>query len=154
VSVRLTLCKSRQSLKLTLRSTVDTTLEALREEASGTKDAEHHLNAILYLQEAMESYCSGGIMSEIMTWPVALKDNYVGLIETRDPLALAILAHYGVIIHLLRDRWWAADAGKRLVHAILPILLESKKEWAELVQRSWTAVASDQSSHNTPLPGY
>jgi hypothetical protein len=54
----------------------------------------------------------------------------------------------------LRDRWWAADYGKRLVHAILPILHESKKEWAELVQRSWTAVASDQSSQNTPLPGH
>jgi hypothetical protein len=101
----------------------------------------------------MESYCTGGIMSGIMTWPVALKDDYVSLIEAREPLAIAILAHYGIIIHLLRDRWWAADAGKRLVHAILPILLESKKEWAELVQRSWNAVASDQSSQNTPLPG-
>jgi hypothetical protein len=93
-------------------------------------------------------------MSGIMTWPVTLSDDYVSLIETRDPMAIAILAHYGVIIHLLRDRWWAADAGKRLVHAILPILLESKKEWAELVQRSWTAVASAQSSHNTPLSGH
>jgi hypothetical protein len=91
-------------------------------------------------------------MSGIMTWPVTLSDDYVSRIETRDPLALAILAHYGVIVHLLRDRWWAADYGKRLVQAILPILVESKREWAELVQRSWTAVASDHSSQNTPLP--
>lgn len=93
-------------------------------------------------------------MSGIMTWPVTLSDEYVSLIETRDPMALAILAHYGVIIHLLRDRWWAADAGKRLVHAILPILFESKREWAGLVQRSWNAVACEQSSQNTPIPGH
>jgi hypothetical protein len=147
-------CCSVPYLRLTLYSTIDTTLELLREEASKTADGEHHANAITYLQQAMESYCTGGIMSGIMTWPVTLSDDYVSRIEVRDPMALVILAHYGVIVHLLRDRWWAADYGKRLVHAILPILLEFKEEWAELVQRSWTAVASDQSSHNTPLPGH
>jgi len=99
----------------------------------------------------MGPYLTGGIMSGIMTWPVMIQDDYVSLIEARDPMALAILAHYGVIVHLLRDKWWAADAGKRLVHAILPILRDSKKEWADLVQRSWNAVASDQSSQNTPM---
>ncbi|CAD0082686.1 unnamed protein product [Aureobasidium vineae] len=103
-----------------------------------------HSDAISYLQHAMSSYCTGGIMSEIMTWPATLGDEYMSLIEARDSLALAILAHYGVIIHLLRDRWWAADAGKRLVLAILPILRESQQDLADLVQRSWTAVASEQ----------
>jgi hypothetical protein len=154
VPVILIWCQTGQTLGLTIRRIVDTTLETLREEASGTTDHDHHADAITYLQQAMEAYCSGGIMSEIMTWPVSLSDDYVSRIEMRDPLALATLAHYGVIVHLLRDRWWAADYGKRLVHAILPILHESKKEWAELVQRSWTAVASDQSSQNTPLPGH
>ena len=132
---------------------MDGVLELLRVEASQSVHGEYHSNAISDLSQAMGAYCSGGIMADIMTWPVTLSDNYANLIETRDPMALAILAHYGVIIHLLRTRWWAADAGKRLVHAILPILLELKREWAELVQRSWNAVASEQSSQNTPLSG-
>ncbi|KAI4717978.1 hypothetical protein E4T48_05874 [Aureobasidium sp. EXF-10727] len=131
---------------------VDATLELLLTESSKTANSKSHSAAISLLQHAMSSYCTGGIMSEIMTWPVTLGDEYVILIDARDPLALAILAHYGVTIHLLRDRWWAADAGKRLVHAILPILNESQQHLADLVQRSWTAVASEQSSSNTPLP--
>lgn len=132
---------------------MDTVLELLRVEAAQTVHAGSHSNAISDLSQAMGAYCSGGIMTGIMTWPVTFRDDYVNLIERRDPMALAILAHYGVIIHLLQNRWWAADAGKRLVHAILPILLESKREWAELVQRSWSAVASEQSSQNTPISG-
>lgn len=142
-----------ENTELTLRSIVDSVLVILRVDAANNANAEFHSNAISELSQAMGSYCSGGIMSGIMTWPVTLSDEYVGLIEARDPMALAILAHYGVIIHLLQDRWWAADSGKRLVHAILPILFESKRDWAELVQRSWNAVASEQSSHSTPLLG-
>lgn len=125
----------------------------LRVDAADGMHRESHSNAISELSQAMGAYCSGGIMSGIMTWPVTLNDDYVSLIEMRDPMALAILAHYGVIIHLLQDRWWAADAGKRLVHAILPILVESRKEWADLVQRSWNAVASEQSSQRAPMSG-
>lgn len=101
----------------------------------------------------MQLYCTGGIFSGIMTWPVTLGDEDVRLIEENDRLALAILAHYGVVIYLLRDRWWAADAGKRLVRTILPILQRSKPAWADLVQRAWMAVASEQSLQNTPLSG-
>lgn len=143
----------REKMKLTLRSIVDSVLVILRVDAANTMHSEFHSKAISDLLQAMDSYCSGGIISGIMTWPVTLSDDYVSLIEARDPMALAILAHYGVIIHLLRNRWWAADAGKRLVLAILPILFESKREWAELVQRSWNAVASEQSSRNTPMSG-
>ncbi|KAG9669625.1 hypothetical protein KCU99_g6803, partial [Aureobasidium melanogenum] len=133
---------------------VDSVLVILRVDAADSMHGDSHANAISELSQAMGAYCSGGIMTGIMTWPVTFTDDYVNLIETRDPMALAILAHYGVIIHLLRNRWWAVDAGKRLVHAILPILFESKKEWAELVQRSWNAVASEQSSQNTPVSGH
>ncbi|KAG9858969.1 hypothetical protein KCU68_g290, partial [Aureobasidium melanogenum] len=132
---------------------VDSVLVILRVDAADGMHRESHSNAISELSQAMGAYCSGGIMSGIMTWPVTLNDDYVSLIEMRDPMALAILAHYGVIIHLLQDRWWAADAGKRLVHAILPILVESRKEWADLVQRSWNAVASEQSSQRAPMSG-
>ncbi|CAD0107028.1 unnamed protein product, partial [Aureobasidium uvarum] len=137
-----------------LKVIVDATLELLRAEASKTANAKPHSDAISYLQQGMSSYCTGGIMSEIMAWPVSLDDDYVNLIEKSEPLALAIVAHYGVTIHLLRDRWWAADAGKRLVHAVLPILRDLQPELADLVQRSWTAVASEQSSYNTPMPNH
>jgi len=98
----------------------------------------------------MQTYCTGGLFSGIMVWPVTLGENIVQVIKKREPLALAILAHYGIIVHLLRDRWWARDFGKRLVRMIVPILRRSNKAWAVLVQKAWAAVVNDASSQNTP----
>lgn len=98
----------------------------------------------------MEAYTEGGLFSGIMAWPSGLNEDMVRLIEIKEPLALAMLGHYGVIIHMLRDRWWARDTGKRLVQAILPTLRASRGDWADLVQNAWSAVTDDRSSHNTP----
>ncbi|KAI5235483.1 hypothetical protein E4T47_00034 [Aureobasidium subglaciale] len=129
---------------------VESTLEHLRREIPNNVNAKSYSDSISGLQETMQIYCTGGLFSSIMTWPVTLGDNMIHVIENREPLALAILAHYGIIIHLLRDRWWARSSGKRLVRTILPILRKSNAAWAVLVQQAWVAVVNDTSSQNTP----
>ncbi|THY85369.1 hypothetical protein D6C89_07245 [Aureobasidium pullulans] len=131
-------------------SIVHSTLETLRSEASETSNSKPYSDGISGLQQAMEAYTEGGLFSGIMAWPSGLNEDMVRLIEIKEPLALAMLGHYGVIIHMLRDRWWARDTGKRLVQAILPTLRASRGDWANLVQNAWSAVTDDRSSHNTP----
>ncbi|THY42548.1 hypothetical protein D6C97_09530 [Aureobasidium pullulans] len=132
---------------------VDTTLESMRAKIPDSTDTQSYSDAISSLQQAMHVYCTGGLFSGIMAWPVGLGEGIIQLIENKEPLAIAILSHYGIIIHLLRDRWWARNAGKRLVRTTIPILQEARPEFAALVQRAWTAVTNDQSSHNTPSNG-
>ncbi|THY82517.1 hypothetical protein D6C92_10000, partial [Aureobasidium pullulans] len=131
-------------------SIVHSTLETLRSEASETSNIKPYSDGISGLQQAMEAYTEGGLFSGIMAWPSGLNEDMVRLIEIKEPLALAMLGHYGVIIHMLRDRWWARDTGKRLVQAILPTLRASRGDWADLVQNAWSAVTDDRSFHNTP----
>lgn len=131
-------------------SIVHSTLETLRSEASETSNIKPYSDGISGLQQAMEAYTEGGLFSGIMAWPSGLNEDMVRLIEIKEPLALAMLGHYGVIIHMLRDRWWARNTGKRLVQAILPTLRALRGDWADLVQNAWSAVTDDRSSHNTP----
>ncbi|KAI5248456.1 hypothetical protein E4T42_05643 [Aureobasidium subglaciale] len=146
------MCRSRLMpvTGLTCARMVESTLEHLRRDIPDDASAKSYSDAISCLQQAMQMYCTGGIFSGIMIWPVTLGDNIIHVFENREPLALAILAHYGIIIHLLRDRWWARSSGKRLVSTILPILRKSNAAWAVLVQQAWVAVVNETSSQNTP----
>jgi hypothetical protein len=141
----------RENKLMNAISMVDATLNKLKSETCRLSHEKSYTDAILDLQGAMQTYCTGGIFAGIMSWPVGLGDEMINLIEIKEPLALAILAHYGVVFHLLRDRWWARNTGKRLVRSILPILQQSKPEWAGLVQQAWVAVVNDCSFQNTPL---
>lgn len=87
----------------------------------------------------MHAYCTGGVFSSIMAWPVSLADEFVQLVEEKNSVALAIIAHYGVVLDFLRDRWWVRDAGKRLVETILSLLRESEPEFAQSVNLAWVA---------------
>ncbi|KAL2818670.1 hypothetical protein BJX63DRAFT_383721 [Aspergillus granulosus] len=47
---------------------------------------------------------------------------FLNLIEKREPLALVILASYGVMLSQLRAHWWMGDWGNRLVRQIYSIV--------------------------------
>ncbi|OJJ50616.1 hypothetical protein ASPZODRAFT_126509 [Penicilliopsis zonata CBS 506.65] len=58
---------------------------------------------------------------------------FLTLLATRQPLALAILAHYCAVMHHLRDRWWMGDLGARVLkeisHVLGPDMVDSI-QWA------------------------
>ena len=52
-------------------------------------------------------------------------------------MAKLFFVHYGVALHLLTDRWFAKDSGKRLVRALLPSFGTDDKEsveWVDTIQ--------------------
>lgn len=57
-----------------------------------------------------------------LSWFLFISDEMMGLIANRQPMALAILAHYCAVLYHLRDRWWVADLGTRVLEDISHLL--------------------------------
>lgn len=56
--------------------------------------------------------------SIVVAWPILAGAAFVQLLKRRDPLALVILGHYGVALHLYGRLWMIEGLGKRLTEAI------------------------------------
>ncbi|OJJ43218.1 hypothetical protein ASPZODRAFT_136414 [Penicilliopsis zonata CBS 506.65] len=88
----------------------------------------HHETAVYtetiqILGECLEKLLRGGEPSLIaFRWIHRLPARYLDLLTDRQPLALTILAHYCVILHHLRDRWWMGDWGTRILREISQVL--------------------------------
>lgn len=57
-----------------------------------------------------------------LSWFLIISDEMVGLVADRQPMALTILAHYCAILYHLRDQWWLADLGTRVLKEISHLL--------------------------------
>ncbi|RAH76741.1 hypothetical protein BO86DRAFT_324872 [Aspergillus japonicus CBS 114.51] len=69
------------------------------------------------------------LVSASFLWICALPTGFLELLRRRRPLALAILAHYCVVLHALRQRWWIAGWGRRVFQTVDGILEEEGEEW-------------------------
>jgi len=67
----------------------------------------------------------------VFSWPILVTSAYPIALARREPMALAILAHYGVIIHSIRDSWWFGTWGSWIVNAVSGALPE---EWQPSIQ--------------------
>lgn len=54
----------------------------------------------------------------ILCWLVMVPEEYMSLVSTQQPMALALLAHYGAMLHGLRSLWWCQDWGYQIVKYI------------------------------------
>ncbi|OQE26723.1 hypothetical protein PENSTE_c005G04499 [Penicillium steckii] len=68
-------------------------------------------------------------INSILTWPIILDQGYTDLLRRRDPHALVILAHYGVMLHFRRDMWMCGDGGSFMVHLIAQHLGDQWSDW-------------------------
>ncbi|KAH6716466.1 hypothetical protein BKA61DRAFT_603196 [Leptodontidium sp. MPI-SDFR-AT-0119] len=71
----------------------------------------------------------------VLMWPVALPPFFFDEVEKMRPVALAILAFFGVLLHSVSKEWWIDDIGKKLVKAVaemLPRGWESVTAWAKM----------------------
>jgi hypothetical protein len=71
-----------------------------------------------------------GDRAAALNWLVFLESSYVSSLKSNQPLALVILAHYGVVLHGLREHWFVQDFGIRMVEMVHLSLTE---EWRSLV---------------------
>ncbi|CAI6035383.1 unnamed protein product [Clonostachys chloroleuca] len=67
-----------------------------------------------------------------LSWPICLSEGFVGLLKQSDPMALAILAHYGVILqHTGNMHWYLSGWGERVIKDIGDRM---DTEWRETIK--------------------
>ena len=108
-------------------------LQSLRDLNRSIVKAENVRNAYTESIDDLQTAFDRIIMSPrkrslVFLWPVILKDPYMKLLQARQPMALVILAHYGVILHTINDQWWARALGSQLVKTIHDTLDEKWKD--------------------------
>ncbi|KAJ5934783.1 hypothetical protein N7466_004330 [Penicillium verhagenii] len=74
--------------------------------------------------DSPRGYCVG-----VVSWPATLSSEYIDLLTRRSPDALAILAHYAVILHHHRNLWLFGDGGRYLIQSISEFLGPGWAEW-------------------------
>lgn len=85
-----------------------------------------YLDSIYALGTIMAPAPKNRQLSIVVSWPVIAKAEYISLLKQRDPLALAILGHYGVALHLYGRLWMLEGLGKRLT---LAVYYEADLKW-------------------------
>ena len=63
-----------------------------------------------------------------VTWPIMIPKPYMDGLADRTPMALALLAHYAVLLFDLRMHWWAGDRGLRILEVVST---EMPPEWMD-----------------------
>lgn len=66
----------------------------------------------------------------ILKWPIVVRQGFLALLGERQPMALVILAHYGAILHEIRDVWWVMGWGSQLIKEINQLVDD---KWKTLV---------------------
>lgn len=76
-------------------------------------------------------HAGGGADHSAAAWPVLLQAEYMDDLMARQPLALCLLAYYGIMLDEQKQHWFMQDHGKRLLVAIIQVLDD---EWLPYIQ--------------------
>ncbi|KAH9227505.1 hypothetical protein K456DRAFT_1775164 [Colletotrichum gloeosporioides 23] len=89
------------------------------------------VDSIIIEPDAMErgTECAG------LEWSIRVPTEYVNLLDQRRPEALVVLAYWAVLLHLSREYWAYANAGKALVQSISAHLGTYWSEWLAWPQK-------------------
>lgn len=107
-------------------------IESLRDP---THETDVYTQTIDHLSTSLEQLMNGGEPKDFaFCWAFQVPVRFSELVRERQPFALALLAHYAVVLHHLRESWWMGHWGTRILKEIVDILgVES--EWRGLI--SW-----------------
>jgi Fungal specific transcription factor domain len=97
--------------------------------------------AVAQLQAIFD--CVGGSVQDsnyILAWPDACEGSFLTFLQEGRPMAFAVLAYYGALLHRLNDLWWAYGWGSQLVEAIN---VQIDLEWRPLIQQAVLEVRGD-----------
>ena len=61
-----------------------------------------------------------------LEWFINISENFVSACKSRKGMAVVVMAHFGVLLHYMRDFWWIGDFGRRIVEEALRI---SGNDW-------------------------
>ncbi|CRG86428.1 Protoporphyrin uptake protein 1 [Talaromyces islandicus] len=65
----------------------------------------------------------------IISWPVIISPDYIELLSERRPEALAILSHFGALLHMHNEMWTFGHSGLYLISSISHCLGPEWKSW-------------------------
>ncbi|KAK3998042.1 hypothetical protein QBC44DRAFT_223017, partial [Cladorrhinum sp. PSN332] len=74
---------------------------------------------------------AGPLINFVQEWPVRVPRDYIALVKERRPEALAVLAHYSVLLHQARNCWVVGDSGSFLIRSISSYLGGDWTDWLE-----------------------
>ncbi|KAJ5448573.1 transcriptional regulator family: Fungal Specific TF [Penicillium cf. griseofulvum] len=109
-------------------------LGTLNDETLASNDPDQHRvnkNAIVYLQHFSARVADSIDPANVLAWLATIDKEFVANVRRRQPLALLVLMHWGVLLgELDGQRWWARDSGRALVSELLDALHPRDMEWA------------------------
>jgi len=99
---------------------------------------QHQINkdAIVYLRHFSIRVINSVDAANVLAWLAMVDKEFVDNVRRRQPLALLILMHWGVLLgELDGQHWWARDSGRALVSELLETVHPADAQWAKAV--SW-----------------
>jgi hypothetical protein len=78
-------------------------------------------------------------------WAAVMERQYIDLLKAKEPMALVLLAHFGVAINASREDWWSGKCGCQLVKAVHDMLNE---QWRSLIR--WLLISVGLFTHALP----
>ncbi|RAK99649.1 uncharacterized protein BO80DRAFT_456355 [Aspergillus ibericus CBS 121593] len=101
------------------------------------------------LHEAIKRWPFGGPNGGVIAWPINISEDYIALLQSGDWVARVLFLHYGVGLHLLSDKWFVRDWGRRLIETVLQSQEDVPSMWTDTI--AWTREANNQP---TPIPSH
>jgi hypothetical protein len=93
-----------------------------------------YLSSLQVLQQTFAVMVLTDQPTLVLVWLVLFDREFVVMLRERDPIALVMLAHYGVVLHGNRHYWWAGNWGFSIVENVHQVL---NSEWRPLI--AWPA---------------
>lgn len=110
-------------------------LATLNEEALASIDTDQYRinkDVISHLRYCFAMYTNEGGPGNVLAWLAAVDKEFVDNVRRRQPLALLVLMHWGVLLGELDGQWWwARNSGRALVSELLHILQPGNARWSE-----------------------
>ncbi|KAJ5644432.1 hypothetical protein N7507_010443 [Penicillium longicatenatum] len=110
-------------------------LAVLNDETLSSIDTDQYRinkDVIAHLHHCFTMYSIDGGPANALAWLAAVDKEFVDNVRRRQPLALLILMHWGVLLWELDGQWWwARNSGRALVSELLLILQPGNARWAD-----------------------
>ena len=110
----------------------------VRANASEEDQAEVLMTTIDCLERVVDHICDGEMHSlfrAVVTWPGTFPQGYADiLVNDLHPLALAIYAHWLVLVIMLENFWWVGDMGRSGILEIIATCSDTSPEIDQLLQ--------------------
>lgn len=108
-----------------------------RRPASDKKHYDDLHAAIGTLYEVTEHICAGEVHSlfrAICTWPAKVSKDFMEMLTDCHPLALAVYAHWLMLVILIEDLWWIDDMGKAGIRQVVDICSKASSDIQGLME--------------------